>query len=191
MSPPSKQKNLNRRSREYLAPPEIERIRRAARTTPRHGHRNDTLILMMFRHALRVSEAIALRWEQVNLQQGLLYVRRVKAGLPATHPLQAATIRALRRLQRLYPDTPYLFSSERQTPLTSRTVHHIIAQAGQQAGLSFPIHPHMLRHSTGFYLANKGLDTRSIQAYMGHASINNTVIYTALDAGRFNGFWNE
>ena len=191
MQPPIKIKNTLRRSREYLSFSEIELIRRAARSNVRHAHRDDTLILMMFRHALRAGEVTALRWEQVDLAQGLLHVRRLKAGLPATHPLQAVTLRALRRLQRLYPDTPYLFVSERKAPLSSRTVHHIVARAGEQAGLPFSIHPHMLRHSTGFYLANKGLDTRSIQAYLGHASINNTVIYTALGAGRFQGFWQD
>lgn len=189
MLPPNKKKNTELRTREYLSQQEIEKIRKEARKSPTHGHRNDTLILMMFRHALRVSEAVTLRWEQVDLAHGLLYVKRMKKGIPATHPLDGTTIRALNRLKRYYPQTPYLFVTEQQTPLAPRTAHHIIAQAGKAAGLPFTIHPHMLRHSTGFYLANKGIDTRAIQAYMGHANINTTVIYTAMDANRFNGFW--
>ena len=130
----------------------------------------------MFRHGLRVSEVIALRWEQVDLKQGLLHVRRLKQGIPATHPLRGIQLRALRQLQREYLDTPYVFISERQTPFTARTVNHIITRSGSLAKLNLTIHPHMLRHSTGFYLANKGHDTRAIQAYLGHA-LNILLLY--------------
>lgn len=189
MKPPKKPKNTDRRTREFLNLQEIKAIRKQARDNSLHGHRNDTLILMMFKHALRVSEAVDLQWEQIDLTEGKLYVNRMKNGRSSTHPLQGETIRALRQLQRLYPDTPYLFCTTQKVPLSTRRVRWIITNAGQKAGLPFPIHPHMLRHSTGFYLANKGIDTRTIQDYMGHACINNTVIYTALDANRFNALW--
>ncbi len=189
MNPPKKPKNAEQRTREFLSVKEIELIRRQARKNPLHGHRNDTLILMMFKHALRVSEAIDLQWEQVDFTQGKLYVNRIKNGRSSTHPLQGETMRALRLLQRQYTETPFLFSTQQKTPLSARRVHRIVADAGKEAGLSFPIHPHMLRHSTGFYLANKGIDTRTIQEYMGHARIDNTVIYTQLDANRFNQLW--
>jgi site-specific recombinase XerD len=190
-SPPKKLKNETYRTREFLTEQEINQLRTAARRYGRHGHRDDTLILMMFRHGLRVSEAIALRWEQVDLKQGLLHVRRLKQGVPATHPLRGLQLRALRQLQRDYPPTQYVFVSERQTPLTARTVNHIITRAGELAQLNLAIHPHMLRHSTGFYLANKGEDTRAIQAYLGHANIKNTVIYTQLSPQRFKNFWQD
>ena len=189
--PPKKLKNETYRTREFLTEQEINQLRTAARRHGRHGHRDDTLILMMFRHGLRVSEAIALRWEQVDLKQGLLHVRRLKQGIPATHPLRGLQLRALRQLQRDYPQTQYVFVSERQTPLTARTVSHIITRAGKLAQLNLTIHPHMLRHSTGFYLANNGQDTRAIQAYLGHANIKNTVIYTQLSPQRFKNFWQD
>ena len=189
MKPPKKPKNEEQRTREFLAVKEIEAIRKQARKNPLHGHRNDTLILMMFRHALRVSEAIDLQWEQVDFTMGKLYVNRLKNGRSSTHPLQGETIRALRLLQRQYTETPFLFCTKQKTPLSARSVHRIVADAGKEAGLPFSIHPHMLRHSTGFYLANKGIDTRTIQEYMGHARIDNTVIYTQLDANRFNNLW--
>jgi site-specific recombinase XerD len=189
--PPIKLKNTERRTREFLTEQEVEYLRSVARKQGRHGHRDDTLILMMFRHGLRVSELIALRWEQVDLKQGLLHVRRLKQGIPATHPLRGIQLRALRQLQRDYADTPYVFVSERKTPLTARTVSHIITRAGESSKLKLTIHPHMLRHSTGFYLANKGHDTRAIQAYLGHANIKNTVIYTQLSPNRFKRFWND
>ena len=145
----------------------------------------------MFRHAFRASEIVALRWDQIDLKQGLLHVSRIKNGLPSTHPIRGVELRALKQLHRDYQDTSYVFVSERKTPITTRTAHHIIARAGKNTGFDFTIHPHMLRHSTGFYLANKGHDTRAIQSYMGHANIKNTVIYTELAPNRFKDFWTD
>lgn len=189
--PPQKQKNVDLRTREFLSVDEIDQIRKAARDIGRHGHRDDTLILIMFRHGLRVGEVAVLRWEQIDFKQGFLYINRLKNGSSSTHPLRGVEIRALRKLKRDYDSTEYVFVSERNAPLTQRTVQHIIARAGDMAKLGFPIHPHMLRHSTGFYLANKGHDTRAIQAYLGHKNIKNTVMYTALSHKRFNNFWND
>jgi type 1 fimbriae regulatory protein FimE len=189
--PPRKPKNSDQRTREYLTQAEVEQLRKAAREVGRHGHRDDTLILLLFRHGFRVGEVIALRWEQVDLAQGMLHVQRLKNGLPSTHPIRGIELRSLRKLSRDYPETPYLFVTERKAPLTDRTVRHIVARAGEVAGFPFSIHPHMLRHSTGFYLANKGHDTRAIQAYLGHANIKNTVIYTELSSQRFKDFWKD
>lgn len=189
--PPKRKTNQESRSREYLASHEINTLCKAARGIGRHGHRDETLILLMFRHAFRVSEIVALRWDQIDLRQGLLHVNRIKNGLSSTHPLHGLELRALRQLQRDYPNTPYVFVSERDAPLATRTVHHIITRSGDKAGISFTIHPHMLRHSTGFYLANKGHDTRAIQSYLGHANIKNTVIYTELAPNRFKDFWQD
>lgn len=188
--PPVRKRNQTLRTREYLSTHEITALRQSAKLG-RNGHRNELLILMLFRHALRVSEAIALKWEQVDSKLGLLHVKRIKNGTASTHPLGGAELRALRQLRRERSDAPYIFISERKAPLTARTVQHIVTQAGIGANLSLSVHPHMLRHSTGFYLANKGVDTRAIQSYMGHANIKNTVIYTELSPKRFNGFWDD
>ncbi len=184
-----RQPNTKIRSREYLTSDEVEQLRKAARSVGRNGHRDDTLILLMFRHGLRVSEAIDLQWDQIDLKQGFIHVSRLKNGKPATHPLYGLEIRALRKLQRDYPNSRYLFLSDRKAPITARTAHHIISRAGEIAQLGLSIHPHMLRHSTGFYLVNKGADTRTIQAYLGHSNINNTVIYTELSPNRFKNLW--
>jgi type 1 fimbriae regulatory protein FimE len=183
--------NAGLRSREYLTPHEIAELKKAARKYSRQGHRDETLILIAFRHALRVGELITLKWDQVDLKTGLLHVKRLKNGLPSTHPLRGIELRALKMLKRDNPEAAYVFMSERGTPLSDRAVRHIVAKAGEQANLGFTVHPHMLRHSTGFYLANEGQDTRAIQAYMGHANIKNTVIYTELSPKRFNRFWND
>ena len=114
--PPRRRKNSEVRSREHLTLDEVERLMDAAGKAGRHRHRDRTLILIAFRHALRVSELVSLRWDQVDLKQGLLYVRRSKNGSPSTHPLRGPEIRALRRLQRDYPETPYVFVTERKGP---------------------------------------------------------------------------
>jgi len=189
--PPLRQRNKDVRSREYLTQDEVDALMAATSRIGRHRHRDRTLILTAYRHGLRVSELIALRWEQVDLKQGHLHVHRLKNGTPSTHPIRGPEIRALRRLRRDYPKTPYLFVTERGGPLTASTVRKIVARAGNKAGLSFPVHPHMLRHATGFYLANQGHDTRAIQHYLGHRQIAHTTRYTELAADRFNDFWTD
>ena len=189
--PPRRVTNPERRSREYLTAAEVEALMEGARQIGRHGHRDMTLILLAYRHGLRVAELVALRWEQVDLKQGLLHVNRLKRGTPGTHPLRGPELRALRQLQRDYPETPYVFVSERKAPLTTGAVRKIVARAGELAGLGFPVHPHMLRHATGFYLANQGQDTRAIQDYLGHKNIQHTVRYTQLAPDRFKDFWKD
>ena len=188
---PRKPRNQDVRSREYLTEKEVSRLMDAARKVGRHGHRDATLILIGYRHALRVSELVSLRWDQIDLGQGHLHVVRLKNGVDSTHPLRGPEIRALRRLQRDYPHRPKLRRPKRTGSLTASTVRKLIARAGEKAGLGFPVHPHMLRHGCGYKLANEGHDTRSIQHYMGHKNIQHTVRYTELAAGRFNGFWKD
>lgn len=189
---PNKPKNKDRRAREYLTAQEVEKLRKGAQKSHTNAHRNDTIILLMFRHALRVGEMVSLRWDQVDLKKGLLHVNRMKNGVSSTHPLRSVELRALRKLQKdNETKSPYVFITNRGTPITTRTIHYIVARAGEEAGFDFSIHPHMLRHSTGFYLANNGHDTRAIQSYFGHVSINHTVRYTELSPTRFKDFWKD
>ena len=190
-SPPMRTTNRERRSREYLSPAEVDSMITAAMNAGRHGHRDATLILLTYRHAGRVSEMIAWRRDQVDLERGLLHVNRLKNGTPSVHPLRGPEIRALRKLFREYPDSPYVFSTERGGPMTAATARKIVARAGERAEVGFPVHPHMLRHATGYYLASQGQDTRAIQAYMGHRNIQHTVRYTELSPDRFKNFWKD
>jgi type 1 fimbriae regulatory protein FimE len=188
---PKRHKRADVRSREYLTAAEVERLRKAARRIGRHGLRNDTMILLAYRHGLRVAELITLRWDQLDLDHGFLHVRRVKRGLPSTHPLTAGEMRALRRLKSRASDAAYVFLSERKGPLTDSSVRKMVAQAGALAALGFPVHPHQLRHGCGYKLANDQHDTRAIQLFLGHRNIQHTVKYTALAAGRFQDFWQD
>lgn len=189
--PPRRRANAEVRSREYLTPHEVDRVMKAAGKTGRHGHRDRCLILIAYRHALRVSELVSLRWDQFDMKLGHVAVRRLKNGVPSTHPLQGDELRALRELRRQYPDGPYVFQTERGGPITAATVRKLVARAGEVAKLPFPIHPHMLRHATGFKLANDGHDTRALQAYMGHKNITHTVRYTEMSPTRFKNFWRD
>lgn len=191
VAPPRRLANRQRRSREHLTPQEVDKLVRAASGAGRYGHRDATLILVAYRHGLRVTELVALRWDQADLEQGLLHVSRLKNGVPSTHPLRGPEIRALRRLRREYPMSPYVFTTERRGAMTDSSVRKIIARAGDEARLGFPVHPHMLRHACGFKLANEGHDTRAIQHYLGHRNIQHTVRYTELAADRFKRFWND
>lgn len=188
---PVRQANSTYRSREYLLEKEVLALIEAAAHIGRHGARDGALILIAYRHGLRVSELVGLRWEQIDLQQGLLHVTRRKHGIASVHPIRGPELRALRKLLRDYPDTAYVFVSERKAPLTTDTVRKIVRRAGHKAGVEFPVHPHMLRHSTGYKLANDGQDTRAIQHYLGHRNIQHTTRYTELSADRFKNFWQD
>ncbi len=188
--PPRRVPNKDRRAREHLTPAEVEKLRTAAGRLGRHGHRDSTLVLLAYRHALRVGELVSLRWDQVDLQQGLLHVNRLKNGTPSTHPLRGPEIRALRRLKR-ESESAYVLVTERGGPMTASNVRKVIVRAGREARLPFPVHPHMLRHATGYKLANDGHDTRAIQHYMGHKNIQHTVRYTEMAPDRFKGFWKD
>ena len=189
--PPKRRANSELRSREYLTPDEVARVMKAAGSIGRHGHRDRCLILVAYRHALRVTELANLRWEQFDLKLGHAHVHRLKNGVASTHPLQGDELRALRELRREYPDGPFLFQTERGGPITAATIRKMVARAGEEAKLPFSIHPHMLRHATGFKLANDGHDTRALQHYLGHKNINHTVRYTEMSSTRFKKFWRD
>lgn len=188
-SPPPKKSSG--REREYLRPSEVESLMTAARQIGRHGIRDAAIILLMFRHGLRTAELVALKWSSVDLKGGYIEIRRVKRGHDSVHPLRSPELRALRQLKRDYPETQYVFVSERKAPLSTRSVRHIIARAGKLAGIPFPVHPHQLRHACGYYLASQGHDTRAIQDYLGHQNIHHTVHYTQMSPQRFENFWTD
>jgi integrase len=181
---------MAKRPREYLTEREIDRLMDAARGN-RYGHRDATAVLVAYRHGLRSSELVSLRWDDIDFTTGRLHVRRAKGGETAVHPISGKELRALRRLQRESERGTHIFVSERGAPLSVAGYQRMVARAGAAAGFPFLIHSHMLRHSCGYKLANDGHDTRAIQAYLGHRSIVSTQRYTALAPGRFKNFWKD
>jgi type 1 fimbriae regulatory protein FimB/type 1 fimbriae regulatory protein FimE len=177
------------RRREHLTPQEAERLIAAAGELGRNRLRDQTLCLMLYRHGLRASEAVELTWDQVDLEQAVLHVVRLKNGNPAGHPLAEDERELLEALRGQGPVGTTVFLSERGTALDRINLGRIVRRAGKTAGISFPVHPHMLRHATGYYLANRGQPLRVIQDYLGHRSVQHTVHYTRLAPERFAGLW--
>ena len=185
---PRRQANLAYRQREYLTETEVERLIEVARKRGRNGLRDAAAILIAYRHGLRAQELCALRWAQVDLRHGRLHVNRAKGGIESVHPLHGPELRALRPLQ---GKSPYVFTTEAGTPVTTAWFLRIVQRTGRAAELPFSVHPHMLRHATGFDLANRGTDTRTLQDYLGHRNIQHTVRYTELVPHRFKDLWSD
>src|SRR5262245_29107304 len=143
------------RVREYLTEKEVDRLIEAARKRGRNGARDAAAILLAYRHGLRASELCSLRWSQIDLRNGRLHVNRAKGGIESVHPLHGPELRALRPLQQ---GSPYVFVTEAGTPVTPAWLLRMIQRTGVAAKLAFQVHPHMLRHSTGYKLANDGQD---------------------------------
>jgi integrase len=176
----------NSPKRKHLSPHEIELLLKACKDP-----RNRTMILLAYRHGMRVSELINLEWNSIDLVTGTISVHRMKNGIPSNHPLTGQELRALRRLKREHPNNRHVFLSNRGTPMTRQNVHVFLAELGKQVGFEFPVHAHMMRHSCASTLAADGRDTRSIQHYMGHKNIQSTVVYTHLNPNRFNGWFKD
>jgi type 1 fimbriae regulatory protein FimB/type 1 fimbriae regulatory protein FimE len=184
---PLRRPNAELRPREHLTEHEVEKLVKAAKGN-RWGQRDSTVLLIAFRHGLRASEVCGLQWSDVEFESGTLHLRRAKGGATSTHPLLGDELRALRELKR-EAKSPFIFVTERGAPFSTSGLAKMVERAGVEAKMPFKVHPHMLRHSTGYVLANKGTDTRTLQAYLGHRSIQSTVRYTELAAGRFKNLW--
>jgi len=175
--PPNKPKNIDRREREYLTPEEVALLIEAARNIGRHATRDATIILIAYRHGLRPGEIVNLNWRNIDFETQTIQVIRLKHGRESVHELGSDELEALRKLQVKYLANEYVFCSERKRPLKKRAVHTIVARAALLAGIEFPVHPHMLRHSKGHQLAADGADSRSIQQYFGHRNIGSAGLY--------------
>ena len=185
--PPGRTTNaVSGREREYLTPGEVDRLVKTARGRGRYGQRDSLAILMAFRHGLRVSELVG---SQVDFVTQRVTVHRLKGSLDATHPIEGDELRELRKLARTQETgTRFLFMTERAAPVSVAWFQRMLSRVGVECGLPL-VHPHMLRHATGFALADKDRKVREIQDYLGHRNIQNTVGYTRLAPSRFDTIW--
>ena len=180
--------DAHERGKNFLDDTEMEKLLDAAKRS-RHGTRDHLLMLMMYRHGLRVSEAVGLKRDSVNLAQARVWVQRLKNSLSVEQPIAGDELRAIKRYLATRTDKlPWLFLSERGQPMTRSAVNYLIGIAGEIAGLK-NVHPHMVRHSCGYYLANTGVDLRTMQDYLGHRDPKHTVHYTRVAGRRFEGLW--
>jgi integrase len=189
--PPKRRRNRDVRSREYFTQAEVERLIAAAGRN-HYAHRDATMILVAYRHGLRAAELVALQRHAIDFNRAEMHVARAKGSASSTHPLTGRELRMLRRLQREQdPKSSFVFTSERGTPFAAGGYRKMVARLGVSAGFDFLVHPHMLRHACGYALANRGTDTRTIQAYLGHRNIQHTVRYTELAPARFRDLWQD
>ena len=182
---PVRKPNVAYRVREHLTEDEVSKLLAAVRRN-RHGQRDWLIGLLIYRHGLRVSEACDLRWDDIDLPKRNIAIRRLKGSVDSVHYLERDELAALKRLPRA---GAYVFVNERGDPFGRMGIARMIERAGEDAALPFPVHAHMLRHACGYALANRGMDTRRLQHYLGHASITNTVRYTAMSAEPFRDIW--
>ena len=149
------------------------------------------MILVAFRHGLRVVELCALTWDQIDFSTGMMHVNRVKNGMSSVQQIGGEEMRALRALKREDGSSRFVFMTERGAPMTPAGFRKFLARLAVAAKFPFSVHPHMLRHACGYKLANDGRDTRALQHYLGHKNIMHTVRYTELSPERFKKFWED
>lgn len=175
------------RDRNFLFQYEIDLLLEAAKQN-RHGVRDHLLIFMMYRHGFRVSELINVTLKDVDLQRSRIWVQRVKGSLSTEQPVTGDELRAIRRYLKVRDSNlPWLFISVRKQQLSRKSINTMLDRLGRRVGLR--VHAHMLRHSCGYYLADKKTDFRVIQDYLGHRDPKHTMIYTRIAGSRFEGLW--
>lgn len=179
--------------RKHLSRSEIEKLLNIS-VIGMHGARNYCMIYLAFTHGLRVSELCSLRISDIDLEEKTICIYRLKNGLSTIHPLRDEEVDILNKWLDLRggvrgANSEWVFLSAKGFRISRKRVYSIINSLGAIAKISVKVHPHMLRHSCGFALADQGVDTRLIQDYLGHRNIQHTVTYTASNSNRFLKLW--
>jgi integrase len=168
----------------FLTAAQVEALAKAAA-----NHRDRTMIMVAYRHGLRVSELVGLQWHQIDLDAATMRIYRAKHGRDATHPIPGSELRELRRLKREGSGDEFVFVSRLGGPMTPRAFAQMLERTAAAAGLPGPFNPHALRHACGYRLASDGRDMRTVQHYLGHRRLQSTEIYTEAAPTNFRGFF--
>ena len=184
-----------RKKRKYLTEQEINRVLSVS-CVDKNDVRNKLIMLMCFIHGFRVSEVCNVKLSDLDIEGRVIQIHRLKNGFSTIHPLtkkecEQISLWLSERHSLIHSTNEWLFVSRKGDKLSRQNVYCIVRNYGKRAGLPLEIHPHMFRHSCGYALANKGVDTRLIQDYLGHKNIAHTVIYTASNSERFTGLWDS
>jgi type 1 fimbriae regulatory protein FimB len=183
------------RLKEYLTDAEMAVLLKAA-TQGRHGVRDHCLVLLAWRHGLRVSELVGLTLVDVDLTARQIQVRRLKGSTSTHHDLLPDEVKAVKAWLKLRGRPVGLsplafFLTERGEPFTRYGINYLLKAIGSRAGFPFPCYPHMLRHSCGFHLGEEGRDAFRVAGYLGHKNVHNSQRYVHTSAAQFRGIWGE
>jgi site-specific recombinase XerD len=148
--------------------------------------RDFAIFLTAYRHGLRVSEVGLIHLADVDVKQYRLRIQRLKSSLAGLHPLQPDEVKAMKAyLKERDSRIPALFLSRNNAPISRRRLDELMKRYGERAGIpESKRHFHVLKHSIATHLLDAGADLRFVQAWIGHASIGNTVIYAQLTSRR-------
>jgi integrase len=191
--PDMRRSNRDLRPREHLYENEVNRMIEVCKET-RHPIRNRTLILLAYRHALRATEALTLKWEDICFVNKTIVIRRMKGGKTGSHIITDKEIRYLKRLKRVIPDSQpkdFIFYSQKGGRLSIEAFQKLMESLGKKVGITFKVHPHMLRHGWGYKAINNQVGLIQMQHHMGHCNISNTAHYAALEVLSFPGLFRD
>lgn len=178
----SRRPNDEKRGRKYLVRAEIEAMYSTLPKWSRTYHRDQLFIRMSWRHAYRLGEALDARWTDIDYEGATIMIRREKGSLSGQHDLDNWELRKLKEWQRKQePKSIYIFSAcGKSNAVYMRAAQQLIENAGKRAGLAFPVHHHMLRHSCAVYLLSQQVDVLSVRNWLGHKDISKTLMYCTL-----------
>lgn len=167
-----------------LSEDEVESLLNAPDTTDALGHRDRTMLEVLYATGLRVTELVSLRLGQVNLNQGVVRVTG-KGGKERLIPLGEESLEWLQQFIAgpreeilLEKQTEFVFPTRRGDRMTRQAFWHIIKRYTERAGISQALSPHTLRHAFATHLLNHGADLRVVQMLLGHSDLSTTQIYT-------------
>lgn len=186
-----KRRKVSRQSRDHLQPKEIDKVLKAALDDGRFAHRNYTLILLCYRHGLRIGELSGLRWRMIDFNRKVIRVNRLNNGIDSVQPLRREELVALRKLKKDNPGQSLLFVTRTGTPMGGRTISRLVANAGRKAKMKVRVTPATLRRSCGYALAQAGHSMVAVQHYLGHRNIRHTQRYFELPDKPFSDFWKD